>query len=81
MSPRLRRLSARQVLQVFQELGFQVAGTRGSRVKLRRERPDGSVAVLTIPFHREIAPGTLRAIHRQALRYIPEAELRFRFTS
>jgi hypothetical protein len=31
---------------------------------------------LTVPLHRTLAAGTLRAIFRQAARYVPEADLR-----
>ena len=59
MSPRLRRRSAREVLAVLQGFGFEVVATRGSLVKLRRELPDGSRQVLTIPLHRELARWSL----------------------
>lgn len=52
---------------------------RGSHAKLKREPEGRPVEVLTIPLHRELAPGTIQAIYRQALRYIPEKELRPRF--
>lgn len=75
MSPRLRRLSARQVLAVLGSFGFEVVATRGSHAKLRREGPGGVREILTVPLHRELAPGTLRAIFRQAARFVPEDEL------
>jgi hypothetical protein len=31
--------------------------------------------------HRSLAPGTLHAIYRQALRFVPEAELKPKFYS
>ena len=40
---------------------------------------EGSCQTLTIPAHAEVDPGTLRAIIRQASRYIPENELRPHF--
>ena len=76
MSPKLRRLSAREVLRVLGSLGFEVSATRGSHAKLRRTAPDGSTQVLTLPLHKELATGTLRAILRQASRFIPADELR-----
>jgi len=81
MSPRLRRLSARQVLAALARFGFEVVATRGSHAKLCRERPGGAKEILTIPLHRELAPGTLRAIYRQAARFIPEDELKPHFFS
>ena len=75
MSPRLRRLGAREVLKALGAFGFEVVSTRGSHAKLRRLAPDGSSQILTIPVHKELAPGTLRAIFRQVSRFIPEEKL------
>jgi len=46
---------------------------------LRRVLAEGERQVLTVPLHRTLAPGTLHAIFRQALRFVPERELRSRF--
>ena len=54
---------------------------RGSHVKLQRATPDGRVQTLTIPDHHEINRGTLHAICGQALRFIPDSELRPKFYS
>jgi len=75
MSPRLRRLTSRDLLAALGRLGFEVVSVRGSHAKLRRLAPGGSRQVLTIPLHRDLAPGTLRAIFRQAGRFVPAAEL------
>lgn len=79
MTPRLRRLSARDVLRILGSFGFEVVATRGSHAKLRRERPDDAPQILTIPLHKQLAPGTLRAIIRRASRFVPEDELRLVF--
>jgi predicted RNA binding protein YcfA (HicA-like mRNA interferase family) len=79
MSPKLRRLSAREALVALRAFGFEVIATRGSPAKLRRELADGTRQVLTIPLHRELAPGTLRAVFRQATRFIAANELRSYF--
>ena len=76
---RLKRLSARQVLRILQAFGFTVVTTRGSHAKLKREVEGGPSQVLTVPPHRELAPGTVQAIYRQALRFIPEQDLRPHF--
>jgi predicted RNA binding protein YcfA (HicA-like mRNA interferase family) len=76
---RLKRLSARQVLRILQAFGFAVVSTRGSHAKLKREVEGGPSQVLTVPLHRELAPGTIQAIYRQALRFIPEQDLRPHF--
>jgi predicted RNA binding protein YcfA (HicA-like mRNA interferase family) len=75
MGPRLRRLSAREVLRALQSFGFEVVSTRGSHAKLCRT-VGGCRQILTVPVHAELPPGTLHAIFRQACRYVPEAELR-----
>jgi len=72
---RLRRLSARQILRILLAFGFSVVSTRGSHAKLKREIEGCPSQVLTIPLHRELAPGTIQAIYRQALRFIPEPDL------
>lgn len=76
--PKLRRLAGRDLLAIFQGFGFQQVSQRGSHVKLVREAA-GSREVLTVPLHTELDPGTLRAIFRQASRFISEPELRPHF--
>ena len=72
----LRQMSAREVLRALGNFGFAVLKIRGSHAKLRRILPSGERQTLTVPIHKELAPGTLHAIFRQALRYIPEGDLR-----
>lgn len=79
MAPRLRALGARGVLRALARFGFEVVSVRGSHAKLRRVTASGEVQVLTVPLDREIAPGTLRAIYRQACRFVPAQELRRHF--
>ena len=77
--PRLRRLTARQILRALRGVGFEVVTTRGSHAKLVRVSPSGERQVLTVPLHRELAAGTLRAIVRQTARFVPGSELRSKF--
>lgn len=77
--PRLRILSGSEAVEIFKSFGFVAASQKGSHVKLRRELTDGTKQILTIPLHKELDKGTLRAIFRQALRYVPEADLKPRF--
>ena len=74
--PKLKTLSGKAVVKIFSEFGFEIVSRRGSHVKLGRILHDGSRQTLTIPFHEELDKGTLRAIFRQALRYVPEEELK-----
>jgi len=76
---RLKRLSARQILRILRGFGFSVVSVRGSHAKLKREIEGGPSQILTVPLHRELAPGTVQAIYRQALRFIPEQELHSHF--
>jgi predicted RNA binding protein YcfA (HicA-like mRNA interferase family) len=76
---RLKRLSARQILRILHAFDFSVVSIRGSHAKLKREIKGGPPQVLTVPLHRELAPGTVQAIYRQALRFVPEEELRPHF--
>jgi len=74
--PKLRVLSGKEVVKILSKFGFEVVSQRGSYVKLRRILPDGTKQTLTVPLHDELDKGTLKAIIRQASRYIPEEELR-----
>ena len=76
MPPRLRRLSAREVLAALKSFGFEVVATRSSHAKVRRVTRDGQRQTLTVPLHKDVDLGTIQAIYRQATRFIPEAELR-----
>ena len=73
--PKLRRLTGRDVLAILQGFGFQQVSQRGSHVKLIREVVEIR-QVLTVPLHAELDPGTVRAIFRQASRFISEQDLR-----
>ena len=77
--PSLRRMSGRAVSSVLQSFGFEVESQRGSHVKLRRVGPNGERQTLTIPNHAELDTGTLRAIIRQAARYVATDDLQQHF--
>ncbi len=74
--PKLRVLSGNEVVKILSKFGFDVVSQKGSHVKLRRVLPDGTRQTLTVPLHNELDKGTLKAIIRQASRYIPEEELK-----
>jgi predicted RNA binding protein YcfA (HicA-like mRNA interferase family) len=74
-----RRLSGDDVVRVLSNFGFSIHSQRGSHIKLRRVREGGVRETLTIPRHRELDAGTIRAIARQAAKYIPESELFIHF--
>ena len=63
MSP-LPRISGREAVAAFRRLGYEVDRQKGSHIILRhREAP---FRRLTVPDHREVAKGTLRALIREA---------------
>lgn len=74
--PKLRVLSGKEVIKILSKFGFEVVSQKGSHVKLRRVLSDGTKQTLTVPLHEELDKGTLKAIIRQASRYIPEEELK-----
>ena len=78
---KLKGLSGDDVIKIFSQFDFEIVTQRGSHVKLRRILANGTKQTLTTPLHKELDKGTLLAIFRQALRYIPEEELRPHFYS
>jgi len=81
VSPKLKRLSGKEVVSILSKFGFSVHSQRGSHVKLRRVSPAGDAQTLTIAAHDELDAGTLRAIIRQASRFVPEETLKKEFYS
>ena len=61
--PPLPSLNGREVVKVFERLGWEVARQRGSHIILAR---DGSLASLSVPDHHQVAKGTLRSLIRAA---------------
>jgi predicted RNA binding protein YcfA (HicA-like mRNA interferase family) len=57
-------VSGKQTYKILEKIGFLVDHQTGSHIILRNKRPP--YRRLTIPNHKEIAKGTLRAIIRQA---------------
>ena len=62
MSPRLPVVSGSDVIRALTRVGFGEVSQRGGHVKLRH----GNGRTVIVPLHRELAPGTLRSILRQA---------------
>ena len=77
--PKLKVLSGEKVIKIFLAFDFFMVVQKGSHIKLARVLSAGARQTLTIPNHQELDRGTLRAIYRQALRYIPENELKNHF--
>ena len=68
MSPRLPVVSGQDTVRALRAVGFEQISQRGSHVKLRNT--EGRTVI--VPMHRELAPGTLRSILRQAARSAEE---------
>lgn len=60
---KLPLLSGCEVVKLFERLGWKVARQRGSHIILVKE---GHIATLSVPNHREVARGTLRALIARA---------------
>jgi predicted RNA binding protein YcfA (HicA-like mRNA interferase family) len=60
-----RPLPYREVKHKLELAGFEELSHRGSHVKFTRRALHG-LQIVIVPRHREVAPGTLRSILRQA---------------
>jgi predicted RNA binding protein YcfA (HicA-like mRNA interferase family) len=60
----LPRISGREAVSAFRKLGYEFDRQRGSHMILRHTSPPHRR--LTVPDHREVAKGTLRALIREA---------------
>lgn len=63
MPPTLPVVSGREVVRVFESLGWQIMRQSGSHIVMVKE---GEMATLSVPDDREIAKGTLRSLIRAA---------------
>lgn len=61
---KLPPLSGRDLIKAFRKIGYVVDHQTGSHIILRRTEPPHRR--LTVPNHKELAKGTLRALIRQA---------------
>jgi predicted RNA binding protein YcfA (HicA-like mRNA interferase family) len=79
--PKLKRLSAGEVVSILQGFGFTIVDQSGSHLKLKRFTAAGEKQTLIVPNHRQLDTGTCHAIFRQSSRYISVEELRPHFYS
>ncbi|MBC5796549.1 MAG: type II toxin-antitoxin system HicA family toxin [Dolichospermum sp.] len=59
---RLSNISGKQAVKIFEKLGYVVDHQTGSHIILWHE----SKPILSVPNHKELAPGLLRSLIRQA---------------
>lgn len=57
-------LSGQEVTKAFERIGFVIDHQTGSHIILRHAKPP--YRRLTVPVHKEVAKGTLRALIQQA---------------
>ena len=76
MLPKLPVVSGKDLIKFLKKLGYEVVRQRGSHVRLRKETENG-IHNITIPYHDEIAKGTLNAILNDVSKWnnIPKEEL------
>ncbi len=67
--PKQKVLSGKDVISIFESLGFAVMSQKGSHIKLERASAMRK-EILIIPNHKELDRGTLRAIYMQSLKYV-----------
>ncbi len=60
---KLPQISGRECVRALERAGFAVIRQKGSHIFMARENPFASV---TVPNHKELKPGTLRSVIRQA---------------
>lgn len=56
-------ISGKECIKALEKIGFRIFRQRGSHITMVRENPQCQV---TIPNHKTVAKGTLRAIIKQA---------------
>ena len=61
--PRLPPVSGREAVSAFERAGFEVRRQRGSHIVMTKP---GHPETLSVPDHRELQAGTLRALIRKA---------------
>lgn len=72
MPHKLRQLSGKEVVSIFERFGYSIKSQNGSHIKMNRM----ASPIVLIPNHSTIDKGTLKAIYNQALRIISEKELK-----
>ena len=74
--PKLKVISGKDTVKIFENFDFAVVSQRGSHIKLKRMTIIGTKQVLTVPNHKKIDRSTLKSIINQVSQYIPLLELR-----
>ena len=69
-------VSGKDLIKFLKKLGYEIVRQRGSHIRLRKETEYG-IHNITVPYHEEIAKGTLNAILNDVSKWnnIPKEEL------
>ncbi len=73
--PKLKVVSGDYLIKSFIQFGFEIVDQNGSHVKIQKY-VNKEKQTLTIPLHKELDRGLTKGIYNQALKYLPEDELR-----
>lgn len=65
MTSKLPVISGKESIKVFEKIGYRIVRQRGSHIRLRDEINKNHLP-LTVPNHREIKPGLLRKLIKDA---------------
>lgn len=66
MSDKLPVVSGKEAIKVFEKIGYKIVRQKGSHIRLRDEISPSKHPPLTVPNHREIKPGLLRRLIKDA---------------
>jgi predicted RNA binding protein YcfA (HicA-like mRNA interferase family) len=64
--PPFRPLPFREVKRRLEKLGFNIVSQKGSHIKFTKFVEGGTITAV-VPKHREVSPGTLKSIIKQAM--------------
>jgi predicted RNA binding protein YcfA (HicA-like mRNA interferase family) len=64
--PPFKPLPFREVKRRLESLGFTVVSQKGSHIKFAKFVEGGTITTV-VPKHREVSPGTLKSIIKQAM--------------
>ena len=74
LMPKLRILSSKEIIKFLEKQNFIIDRQKGSHIVLVRI-VSFSKQVLTIPNHTSLDKGTIKVLHNQISRFVPESDL------
>ncbi|MCB9805583.1 type II toxin-antitoxin system HicA family toxin [Candidatus Nomurabacteria bacterium] len=72
--PKLKSLDSKDIIKILESFSFEVISQKGSHIKLSRQT-SLQKQVLTIPNHKNLKKGTVKAIFNQASKFVSSEEL------